>query len=133
MEALEFLVENKYSFQRTFYIGFGHDEEVTLFYFITNYLSVCHAIKFKNVNLKVSGFEGAGHIAKHLKSTGVSHLDFVLDEGYFVLEDMVEGVDDLVSVYEKIKEKNVSSNFKMQIKFQDWCHRKRFRYTRIEC
>ena len=103
MEALEFLVENKYSFQRTFYIGFGHDEEVTLFYLIINYLSVCHAIKCKNVDLKVSGFEGAGHIAKHLKSTGVNHLDFVLDEGYFVLEDMVEGVDDLVSVYEKIK------------------------------
>ena len=40
LEALEFLVENKYSFQRTFYIGFGHDEEVTLFYLITNYLSV---------------------------------------------------------------------------------------------
>lgn len=28
MEALEFLIENNYSFQRTFYIGFGHDEEV---------------------------------------------------------------------------------------------------------
>ena len=26
-------------------------------------------------------------------------LDFVLDEGYFVLEDLVKGVDDLVSVY----------------------------------
>ncbi|KZS05783.1 putative Carboxypeptidase PM20D1 [Daphnia magna] len=73
LEALEFLLENKYNFHRTFYIGFGHDEEV-------------------------SGFEGAGHIAKHLKETGVSHLDFVLDEGYFVLEDLVEGVDDLVSV-----------------------------------
>ncbi|KAI9556469.1 hypothetical protein GHT06_016257 [Daphnia sinensis] len=73
LEALEFLLENKYNFHRTFYIGFGHDEEV-------------------------SGFEGAGHIAKFLKETGVSHLDFVLDEGYFVLEDLVEGVDDLVSV-----------------------------------
>ncbi|XP_046439795.1 N-fatty-acyl-amino acid synthase/hydrolase PM20D1-like [Daphnia pulex] len=73
LEAVEFLIENKYTFQRTFYIGFGHDEEV-------------------------SGFEGAGHIAKHLKSTGVDHLDFVLDEGYFVLEDLVEGVDELVSV-----------------------------------
>ena len=28
MEALEFLLENKYEFQRTFYVGFGHDEEV---------------------------------------------------------------------------------------------------------
>jgi hypothetical protein len=26
-------------------------------------------------------------------------MDFVLDEGYFVLEDLVKGVDDLVSVY----------------------------------
>ena len=49
--------------------------------------------------IKVSGFQGAGHIAKHLKSTGVQKLEFVLDEGYFVLEDMVEGVDQLVSVY----------------------------------
>lgn len=46
----------------------------------------------------MSGFEGAGHIAKHLKNTGVDRLDFVLDEGYFVLEDFVEGVDELVSV-----------------------------------
>lgn len=28
LEALEFLLENNYSFQRTFYIGLGHDEEV---------------------------------------------------------------------------------------------------------
>jgi ectoine hydroxylase-related dioxygenase (phytanoyl-CoA dioxygenase family) len=33
-----------------------------------------------------------------------------LDEGYFVLEDMVEGVDDLVSVYEK-KTKNREETF----------------------
>lgn len=30
LEALEFLLENKYNFHRTFYIGFGHDEEVNL-------------------------------------------------------------------------------------------------------
>lgn len=47
---------------------------------------------------KISGFEGAGHIAKRLQDSGVDKLDFVLDEGYFVLEDMVEGVDQLVSV-----------------------------------
>ena len=41
---------------------------------------------------------GAGHIAKRLQDSGIDKLDFVLDEGYFVLEDMVEGVDQLVSV-----------------------------------
>ena len=32
MEALEFLLENKYEFKRTFFIGFGHDEEVIYAY-----------------------------------------------------------------------------------------------------
>jgi carboxypeptidase PM20D1 len=99
MEAVEFLIENNYTFQRTFYIGFGHDEEVIIF---VEYILFC--MHSNNISIqwhwKVSGFEGAGHIAKHLKSTGVNHLDFVLDEGLFVLEDLVEGVDELVSVYE---------------------------------
>ena len=45
-----------------------------------------------------ASLSGAGHIAKRLQDSGIDKLDFVLDEGYFVLEDMVEGVDQLVSV-----------------------------------
>lgn len=98
MEALEFLLEKRYTFQRTFYIGFGHDEEVES----NHYNQIISRFVYKKlivlVMQQVSGFEGAGHIAKHLKSTGVDKLDFVLDEGYFVLEDFIEGVDQLVSV-----------------------------------
>lgn len=73
LEALELMLEKEYKFRRTFYVAFGHDEEI-------------------------SGFQGAGKICQHLKETGVTKLDFVLDEGYFVLEDLVLGVDQLVSV-----------------------------------
>lgn len=73
MEALEFCLEKGHRFRRTFYVAFGHDEEL-------------------------SGYEGAGKIAEHLKISGADHLDFILDEGYFVLEDIISGVDSLVSV-----------------------------------
>lgn len=73
LEAVEFLLENNYEFQRTFFVGFGHDEEV-------------------------DGFQGAGYIASHLKSTGFDKLDFILDEGSFVLDNIVQGIDQLVSM-----------------------------------
>lgn len=55
-------------------------------------------LNFILTHSQISGFEGAGHIAKHLRGRGVDKLDFVLDEGYFVLQNFVQGVDELVSV-----------------------------------
>ncbi|TRY64118.1 hypothetical protein TCAL_00447 [Tigriopus californicus] len=71
MEALEYKVVNKEQPKRTFYIGFGHDEEV-------------------------SGYLGAAEISitleKMLKDNG-EELDFLLDEGMFVVADIIPGIN----------------------------------------
>eukprot|EP00095_Tigriopus_kingsejongensis_P007342 snap_masked-scaffold589_size129586-processed-gene-0.12 protein:Tk07342 transcript:snap_masked-scaffold589_size129586-processed-gene-0.12-mRNA-1 annotation:"carboxypeptidase pm20d1" len=72
MEVLEYRVKHKQMPKRTFYIGFGHDEEV-------------------------SGYQGASEIAKVMRSELDSRgeeLDFLLDEGMFVLQDVFPGVSD---------------------------------------
>ena len=92
LEALEFLLEKNYIFERTFYIAFGHDEEVHRQIFFFGSGNIDFHCK------QVFGHEGAGQIAKHLQRSGVGKLDFILDEGYFVLQDMINGVDELVSV-----------------------------------
>lgn len=61
--------------RRTFYIAFGHDEEV-------------------------NGGGGAGHMAPLLADMLQEHgetLDFLLDEGMFVMQDMVPGMEDPVA------------------------------------
>lgn len=60
---------------------------------------------------QITGFNGAGHIAKYLQENGVTKLDFILDEGYFVLEDFIEGVDQLVSVYDDHSRFSPSSQY----------------------
>ncbi|XP_018427235.1 PREDICTED: probable carboxypeptidase PM20D1, partial [Nanorana parkeri] len=66
LQALEFLLAIGYQPRRSFYIGLGHDEEV-------------------------SGHEGAMKIVKKLQSHGVK-LAFVVDEGLAVLDGVIQGV-----------------------------------------
>ncbi|XP_013779433.1 N-fatty-acyl-amino acid synthase/hydrolase PM20D1-like [Limulus polyphemus] len=67
LEALEFLLEKGYQPKRSFYIAFGHDEEVT-------------------------GVDGAAQISKVLQERGVQ-LEYILDEGMMVLNGTIPGVD----------------------------------------
>ncbi|KAF4532034.1 hypothetical protein B566_EDAN015013 [Ephemera danica] len=79
MEALEYMLEQGHRPQRTFFMAFGHDEEI-------------------------SGRYGANAIATWLRENGYEKLDFVLDEGYFVTRELVPGADQdiaLIGVTEK--------------------------------
>ncbi|XP_051805274.1 N-fatty-acyl-amino acid synthase/hydrolase PM20D1.2-like [Acanthochromis polyacanthus] len=78
LQALEYLLIKGYAPRRGFYIGLGHDEEV-------------------------SGLNGAKNIVRILKQNGVQ-LAFVLDEGLVVLDGIISGLDGpaaLVGVSEK--------------------------------
>ncbi|KAI4894732.1 hypothetical protein NFI96_001873 [Prochilodus magdalenae] len=78
LQALEYLLQRGYAPRRGFYIGLGHDEEV-------------------------SGFSGAVNIVKVLKSRGVK-LQYVLDEGLAVLDGIISGLKGpaaLIGVSEK--------------------------------
>ncbi|XP_041712291.1 N-fatty-acyl-amino acid synthase/hydrolase PM20D1.2 [Coregonus clupeaformis] len=78
LQALEYLLIRGYSPRRGFFIGLGHDEEV-------------------------SGFQGAMNIVKVLKKKGVQ-LVFVLDEGLAVLDGVISGLQGpaaLIGVTEK--------------------------------
>ncbi|XP_076350590.1 N-fatty-acyl-amino acid synthase/hydrolase PM20D1-like isoform X2 [Tachypleus tridentatus] len=74
LEALEFLLEKGYQPKRSFYIAFGHDEEVT-------------------------GVNGAAHISKALQKCGVQ-LEYVLDEGMMVISGAILGVHVPVAMLE---------------------------------
>ncbi|XP_044302103.1 N-fatty-acyl-amino acid synthase/hydrolase PM20D1 [Varanus komodoensis] len=78
LHALEFLLRRNYRPQRSFYIGLGHDEEV-------------------------GGQKGAKKIVAVLESRGV-HLSFLLDEGSFIFDGVITGIDKpvaLIAVTEK--------------------------------
>ncbi|XP_016300448.1 probable carboxypeptidase PM20D1.1 [Sinocyclocheilus anshuiensis] len=66
LQALEYLLERGYTPRRSFYIGLGHDEEI-------------------------SGPQGAVIIVKLLKSRGVKLL-YVLDEGLTIVDGVVDGL-----------------------------------------
>ena len=72
LEATEKLLEEGFTPSRTVYYAFGHDEEV-------------------------GGQKGAAQIAAHLKSKGV-HAAMTLDEGGFIAEGLVPGVDSPVAM-----------------------------------
>ncbi len=72
LEAVEKLLEEGYTPKRTFYLASGHDEEV-------------------------GGANGAAAIAAHLKAKGV-HAAMTLDEGGFIAEGIVPGVDKPVAM-----------------------------------
>ena len=74
LQALDVILSQGERPQRSFYIGFGHDEEI-------------------------SGHQGAGHIAPLLEEKLTENdekLDFLLDEGMMVMEEVVPGVVDPV-------------------------------------
>ena len=78
LEAVEMLIGEKFNPQRTLYIAFGHDEELT-------------------------GKQGASKIAALLKSRGIS-FESVLDEGMVVTEGILPNISSpvaLIGVAEK--------------------------------
>ncbi|XP_077586352.1 N-fatty-acyl-amino acid synthase/hydrolase PM20D1.2 [Stigmatopora nigra] len=78
LQALEFLLIKGYTPRRGFYIGLGHDEEV-------------------------SGYQGAVNIARLLKQRN-TRLAFILDEGLAVLDGVISGLNGpaaLIGVSEK--------------------------------
>ncbi|MBC3862446.1 M20 family peptidase [Undibacterium jejuense] len=78
LEAVEMLLASGYQPQRTVYLSFGHDEEV-------------------------SGLHGAKAVAELLKSRQIQ-FEYVLDEGMLVTEGILQGLDKsaaLIGVAEK--------------------------------
>uniref|UniRef100_A0A7N6AUC8 Peptidase M20 dimerisation domain-containing protein n=1 Tax=Anabas testudineus TaxID=64144 RepID=A0A7N6AUC8_ANATE len=78
LQALEYLLIKGYTPRRGFYIGLGHDEEV-------------------------SGYNGSVNIARILKQRGVQLL-FVLDEGLAILDGVISGLEGpaaLIGISEK--------------------------------
>uniref|UniRef100_A0A671V903 Peptidase M20 domain containing 1, tandem duplicate 2 n=1 Tax=Sparus aurata TaxID=8175 RepID=A0A671V903_SPAAU len=78
LQALEYLLIKGYVPRRGFYIGLGHDEEV-------------------------SGFKGAMSIVRVLKQRGVK-LSFVMDEGLAILDGVISGLEGpaaLIGISEK--------------------------------
>ncbi|XP_045121424.1 N-fatty-acyl-amino acid synthase/hydrolase PM20D1-like isoform X2 [Portunus trituberculatus] len=67
MSALEYLASTGFQPERTFYVAFGHDEEVR-------------------------GEDGAGQMGRLLQERGVK-LDFILDEGLPIMKDTIKGMD----------------------------------------
>lgn len=72
LEAVETLLEEGFVPSRTIYLAFGHDEEV-------------------------GGGNGAAAIATHLKAKGV-HAAMTIDEGGFIAEDIIPGVNSPVAM-----------------------------------
>lgn len=67
LEAIELLLTEDYIPERTIYLAFGHDEEI-------------------------SGKNGAAAIATFLEQKGIS-FEFVLDEGHMIIEDALSAYD----------------------------------------
>ncbi|MCB1645165.1 MAG: M20 family peptidase [Pseudomonadales bacterium] len=72
LEATTLLLQQGFQPQRTVYLSFGHDEEI-------------------------GGPNGAGEVARFLKENQVQ-LAWSLDEGSFVFDDMLPGVEPLVAI-----------------------------------
>ena len=72
MESVEMLLREGYTPARTFYLAFGHDEEV-------------------------GGARGAAMLAAYLKEKGV-HASMTLDEGGFIAEGMIPGIENPVAM-----------------------------------
>ena len=82
MEVVEKLLEESFQPSQTIYLAFGHDEEV-------------------------GGGKGAAEIAKHLKAKGVQAA-MALDEGGFIAENLVPGIDSPVAMV-NLAEKDFAS------------------------
>jgi Peptidase family M20/M25/M40 len=71
LETFEYLLVNGYSFEETFVLAFGHDEEV-------------------------GGKEGAAKIVEHLEAQGIKPL-MILDEGGFIGDGFVPNLEELIA------------------------------------
>ncbi|NXP77329.1 P20D1 hydrolase, partial [Ramphastos sulfuratus] len=85
LQAVEFLLRRNYRPNRSFYIGIGHDEEV-------------------------SGWKGAVKIAALLEARGVK-LSFVLDEGSAILDGIIAGVQKPVALIAITEKGSITLNF----------------------
>ncbi|NXG43135.1 P20D1 hydrolase, partial [Psilopogon haemacephalus] len=85
LQAVEFLLRRNYRPHRSFYIGIGHDEEV-------------------------SGWKGAVKIAALLEARGVK-LSFVLDEGSAILDGIIAGVQKPVALIAITEKGSMTLNF----------------------
>ncbi|NXF97569.1 P20D1 hydrolase, partial [Eubucco bourcierii] len=85
LQAVEFLLRRNYRPLRSFYIGIGHDEEV-------------------------SGWKGAVKIAALLEARGVK-LSFVLDEGSAILDGIIAGVQKPVALIAITEKGSITLNF----------------------
>ncbi|XP_073523049.1 N-fatty-acyl-amino acid synthase/hydrolase PM20D1 [Phyllobates terribilis] len=84
LQALELLLKRDYKPKRSFYIGLGHDEEV-------------------------SGHKGAMKIVEKLQSRGVK-LVFVIDEGLAVLDGIIQGVKKPVALVGTTEKGSITLN-----------------------
>ncbi|XP_077785143.1 N-fatty-acyl-amino acid synthase/hydrolase PM20D1 isoform X2 [Podarcis muralis] len=85
LHALEFLLRRNYRPHRSFYIGLGHDEEV-------------------------GGRKGAMKIVAELESRGIQ-LSFVLDEGSFIFDGIVTGIEKPVASIGITEKGAITANF----------------------
>ncbi|XP_051494985.1 N-fatty-acyl-amino acid synthase/hydrolase PM20D1 isoform X1 [Apus apus] len=88
LQALEFLLRRNYRPQRSFYVGIGHDEEV-------------------------SGWKGGMQIAALLEARGVK-LSFLLDEGSAILDGIIAGVKKPVAVIAITEKGSITLNFTVE-------------------
>ncbi|NXX69846.1 P20D1 hydrolase, partial [Spizella passerina] len=88
LQALEFLLRRNHRPHRSFYIGIGHDEEV-------------------------SGLKGAKRIAALLEARGVK-LSFLLDEGSAVLDGVIAGVKKPVAMIAVTEKGSMTLNFTVE-------------------
>ena len=72
MEAVSYLIKNDFFPKRTVYLSFGHDEEI-------------------------GGRRGAAKVTEYLIDNGIN-LEWTLDEGSFLLENIIPGVNKAVAV-----------------------------------
>jgi len=87
LEAVEKLLEESFMPKRTIYLAFGHDEEI-------------------------GGENGAAAIASYLKEKGI-HAAMTLDEGGFLAENLISGIDHPVAMV-NLAEKGFAS-FKLTV------------------
>ncbi|KAI1231038.1 hypothetical protein IHE44_0008483 [Lamprotornis superbus] len=88
LQALEFLLRRNHRPRRSFYVGIGHDEEV-------------------------SGLKGARKIAALLEARGVK-LSFLLDEGSAVLDGIIAGVKKPVAMIAVTEKGSMTLNFTVE-------------------
>ncbi|XP_066480324.1 N-fatty-acyl-amino acid synthase/hydrolase PM20D1 [Tiliqua scincoides] len=89
LSALEFLLRRNYKPRRSFYIGFGHDEEV-------------------------GGQKGAMKMVAELESRGVL-LSFLLDEGSFIFDGVIGSIKKPVAIIGITEKGGITANFSVML------------------